>query len=120
MILSKKPHKTKKFKEYTPSQVRKIHQLAREGHKTHTIAVSMDLDEETLEANFGDRMRQLRVEGKIALKRAQIAKAVDGTKDSTMLIWLGKNELEQTDKQTVEHTGNLVINLVNYAKDDTP
>lgn len=37
--------------------------------------------------------------GKASLRRAQWQKAIDG--DSTMLIWLGKQLLDQADKKTV-------------------
>lgn len=38
--------------------------------------------------------------GKIALRRRQWQKAIDGN-DTTMMIWLGKQYLSQSDKQAV-------------------
>jgi hypothetical protein len=91
----------RKPKEFTPELIKQIDKLALEGHKTGTIAVALGLNEETLKAHYSERMAQKRVEGKILLKRWQIKKARTG--DSIMLIWLGKNELEQTDKQDLTH-----------------
>lgn len=91
-------------KIFTESQIEQIDILSREGHKTYTIAVALGLDEKTLRDHFSERMAKKRVEGKIALKKAQIEKAIEA-KDSTMLIWLGKNELEQKDKQDLNIGG---------------
>jgi len=44
------------------------------------------------------KLTKKRQEYKLALRRAQHAKAVEGN-DTTMQIWLGKNTLGQTDKQ---------------------
>jgi hypothetical protein len=101
-------------KTYTPAQLKEIDRLAKEGHKTGTIAVALGIDHETLEANFSQRMAQKRVEGKIKLKRAQIQKAI-GQKDSTMLVWLGKNELDQTDK--TKQTVNLADEFKDFIRE---
>lgn len=44
--------------------------------------------------------------GKISLRRKQMQKAMDG--DTTMLIHLGKQMLDQTDKKEVKHEHNLI------------
>lgn len=49
---------------------------------------------------FAEYFKQKRVIGKISLRRAQYKKALDG--DNTMLVWLGKQYLNQKDKQEVE------------------
>jgi len=48
-----------------------------------------------------------RDEGKASLRRAQWKSALGG--DRTMMIWLGKNHLGQTDRQAVEHSGGMSI-----------
>lgn len=53
---------------------------------------------------FAEAFEQKRGKGKIAIRRAQVQKALNG--DTTMLIWLGKNGLGQTDKQEVDHNLN--------------
>lgn len=45
--------------------------------------------------------------GLISLRRKQFQMAVDG--DKTMLVWLGKQYLDQRDKQSIEHAGELNI-----------
>ena len=51
--------------------------------------------------------------GKMSLRRRQYTQAMDG--NTTMLIWLGKNWLNQTD--AVEHSGSATFNL-KYNLDD--
>jgi hypothetical protein len=92
------------IKTYTKEQEEQIDALALDGHKTNTIAVMLNLDVKTLDKHYSRRMAQKRVEGKVALKRAQMSKAIND-KDSTMLVWLGKNELEQTDKHDLTTGG---------------
>jgi len=42
--------------------------------------------------------------GKASLRRTQWKAATGG--NSTMMVWLGKNVLGQTDKQEIEHNVN--------------
>lgn len=104
-------------KVFTKEQEQRIDELAFEGHKTGTIATLMEVDNQTLERNYGQRMTKKRIEGRRELKKAQREKAIV-QKDSTMLIWLGKNELEQTDKQNLDISGDLSINVVKYGEKD--
>lgn len=55
--------------------------------------------------NFADIYKQKSSLGKISLRRWQWRRAEDG--DKTMLIWLGKQELGQTDKVEQEITGQI-------------
>ena len=89
------------YKVFSSNHITVIDKLAYVGHKTVTIAVALGLNEETLKAHYSVRMAKKRVEGKIALKQLQLKAAKDG--NVTMLIWLGKNELGQTDKNDVTH-----------------
>lgn len=101
---------------YSPELLEKIDNLAKDNHKTGTIAVALGLDEQTLERKCGIRMRQKRVEGKIELKRKQIEKAKAG--DVTMLIWMGKNDLEQTDKQEISGNDEKPLRIVEHLESD--
>ena len=56
--------------------------------------------ERTYHMSFSSIFEQKRGKGKISLRRRQFQKAMDG--DTTMLIWLGKNWLGQTDKKEWE------------------
>jgi hypothetical protein len=52
--------------------------------------------------NFADFYREHGAKGKISLRRLQFKAAEEG--NVPMLIWLGKNLLGQSDKQTVTST----------------
>jgi hypothetical protein len=54
--------------------------------------------------SFADYFKQKSAGGKMSLRRRQYSEAMEG--NTTMLVWLGKNWLDQTDKQEVkqEHT----------------
>ena len=48
--------------------------------------------------------------GRASLRRMQFKAAEGG--DKTMLVWLGKQYLGQRDKQDVEHTGPISVQIV--------
>lgn len=60
-------------------------------------------------ANFAEFRDENRAVGNVSLRRKQWQLAMNG--DKTMLIWLGKNLLGQTDKaeQVNEHRGSGVV-----------
>ena len=68
------------------------------------IASVLDIDYDTLQrackrdkgATFADYIAQKKLGGKASLRRNQWKLAQDG--NATMLIWLGKNVLDQKDK----------------------
>ena len=63
-------------------------------------------------ADFAEYMRQKREKGNNLLKAMQYRLAMDG--DRGMLIWLGKNRLDQSDKKEIkqQNTGSLInINM---------
>ena len=63
------------------------------------IATVMGCSEKTIYDNYGDSVAQGRAMGKVSLRRKQWDVANEG--NPTMLVWLGKNWLDQTDaKQT--------------------
>ena len=88
-------------KKFTAAQKKKIEELAFRGLKSNAIATYMAIDENTLERHFGELCRKKRIDRKLWLLDLQNNKANDS--DTTMLIWLGKNVLEQTDKQETTH-----------------
>lgn len=69
-----------------------------------------EMDHKTLDRNIKERgeegfshlYKKHQDEGKASLRRAQWKAAQDG--NPTMLVWLGKQMLGQTDKQAIEHT----------------
>ena len=81
----------------------KVGGLAFDGCKNSEIAFILGCDDQTLTNNYSRILNKKRAERKAALRKKQTTQALHG--DTTMLIWLGKNELEQMDKQAVEHSG---------------
>lgn len=63
--------------------------------------------------SFAEYFAQRSSHGKKSLRRRQYTMAMEG--NPTMLIWIGKNWLKQTD--AVEHSGNVNFKL-NYNLDD--
>jgi hypothetical protein len=75
------------------------------------IASFSDIDYDTLQRavkrefnmSFADYFKKHSANGKISLRRKQYEVATSG--NVPMLIWLGKQYLDQKDKQSNEHTG---------------
>ena len=65
---------------------------------------------------FSDYYKKHSSKGKVSLRRKQFEVAHSG--NVTMLIWLGKQHLGQTDKveQTVEQDSEITINVVRVGK----
>lgn len=90
------------------------------------IASLMDMDYDTLNAriyekfgyHFSDYIKTLSASGKASLRRLQWKAAEGG--NTTMLVWLGKQHLGQSDKQ--ELTGGngqpLMPPVIQFIKDD--
>lgn len=88
-----------------------------------------DCDDKTLEKwckktyrmNFSEVFRIKKGNGKISLRRKQFEVALSG--NPTMLIWLGRNMLNQTDKIDIavdtKKDGKLA-DLINGLKEDDP
>lgn len=55
--------------------------------------------------SFSEYFAQKRGKGKISLRRKQMELALAG--DKVMLIWLGKQYLDQVDKQDLRHSGDI-------------
>ena len=80
------------------------------------IASFNDVDYDTINARckddkkmgFSDYSKQKRFGGKPSLRRAQWMLAVED-KNPTMLIWLGKQMLEQRDKQDLDLTASFSV-----------
>lgn len=75
-----------------------VYKLAAIGTNDRDIARWFEMNEDTLRNNFSDIMQKGREDLKQALRQAQIKVALGG--NATMLIWLGKNMLGQSDNPT--------------------
>ena len=80
-------------KTIVPSE--EVYKLAQIGCKNQEIADWFGIDENTLSYNFSEDITKGRENLKQSLRRAQLKLALSG--NATMLIWLGKNMLGQSD-----------------------
>lgn len=86
-----------------------------------------DCSEDTIERHvkkhsgmrYADYFKLKRGKGRISLRRRQFEAAMSG--DKTMLIWLGKQYLGQTDKQDVEFSSpsEIKVNITKYVPPGT-
>lgn len=76
----------------TPNEVE---QLAKYGMTDREIADFLGIKEDTLRYNFAEHLLKGKIELKRTLRMTQIKVALSG--NVTMLIWLGKNILGQSD-----------------------
>lgn len=81
---------------FTEKEIKEMERYALEGCQTNTIAKLMEIPVQTLEDNFRDKLEKKRCERKLKLREQQNAAAEAG--NPALLIFLGKNYLEQTDK----------------------
>ena len=84
------------------------------------LNVSYDTLERRVKEKFGvsfaDYFEEKRGKGRVSLRRMQWKKAEKG--DTTMLIWLGKQYLKQTDKQEVDQTGQMGLVVLDDLSDE--
>ncbi len=92
---------------FTQVQIKQMTQLALNGCQNNTIATIMDIPKETLVVNFGQLLTKKRCERKNNLRKMQNTAAKKG--NPALLIFLGKNELGQADKQDIAITGELTL-----------
>jgi len=74
---------------------KEVEKLASIGMKNSEIAEFLDIDDSTLGYNFKQQLTKGRHNLKVSLRRAQLSLALSG--NATLLIWLGKNILGQSD-----------------------
>lgn len=86
-------------RKFTDAQIKRMGDLALEGCQNNTIATLMDIPKETLVVNFGQLLTKKRCQRKLNLRRWQNKSAKSGI--PSLLIFLGKNDLGQADKQEV-------------------
>ena len=83
------------------------------GIHSHTLYKRCLIDHKI---SFSDYLQQKREKGNTMLKKKQFDQAMEG--DRGMLIWLGKNRLDQSDKKEVKHDGKeTIIQLVHKDAD---
>lgn len=86
-----------------------VYELSKIQCTTAEMAAVLDCSPDTLERRFAAIMKRGREEGKKSLKRKQYEVAMGG--NVTMLIWLGKQLLDQREKveQRTEFSGQVKV-----------
>lgn len=100
----------------------KVDQLLIAGCKGTEIAAHFGIHPDTLYLRcehekkmcFSVYLQEKRAIGDTMLRAAQFDEAVR-KRDRGMLVWLGKNRLEQSDKEEVRHKGNIPVEVVNFS-----
>jgi hypothetical protein len=90
--------------QFTKEQLDEIDLHATHQCKDNLIAVKMGIDSETFKRHFEERCRLKRAEGK-----AEKLKQQYNDTTPTMLIWFGKQHLEQIDKQDLNVQGTITL-----------
>ena len=93
--------------EFTREQVAKIERAAFCQSKDTTIAIALGISQDVFKRNFQALCEQKRAEGKLWLQQKQYTQA--SKNNTALLCFLGKNYLEQADKQEI--LGSQVINV---------
>ena len=96
-------------KTFTDKDMQSIEEMALNNCHLDTIAMALDIAKTTMVRRFGTLIKRKRAEGRIRLRGYQNKLAEN---NSQMAIFLGKNELDQTDRQEILQTGQgLTINV---------
>ena len=82
---------------------KRVDELASIGMKTRDIAILTGMAEKAVERRFASSLSKRRVERRAELLRKQWDVGLKG--DKTLLIWLGKNYGEQSDRADVTSGG---------------
>ena len=78
-----------------------VEKLAGYGCTNIEIADFFGCSSDLIEKSYSEFLTKGRANLKKRLRKAQLDAALSG--NSTMLVWLGKQMLDQTDKQEIEH-----------------
>lgn len=87
----------------------RVEELIRDGASINEIGHLLNVDDATITRRCRKLIDKVRAERRVALRKLQWASAASG--NAALLIWLGKNELGQSDQVTA--TINRIV--VEYA-----
>ncbi len=96
---------------YTTAQIKQMQELAFEGCQNNTIARIMGINEDTMLRYVKEKLQQKRAERRQWLRSKQ-NKAINAG-NPALLIFVGKNELDQADKKDLKLSGDLTVNITN-------
>lgn len=83
---------------FSEEEEQKIEEYALNNCHIDTIALALNIAKNTLIRRYGTFIKKKRAEGRVRLRGFQVSLAPS---NPAMAIFLGKNELGQTDKQTI-------------------
>lgn len=101
--------------EFLVEQKEPVYKMAQLGCTSKEIAHILNVPVERLNYHFGKPLQDGRSHLRRALRKAQLESAIND-RNTTMLIWLGKNYLGQKEpKHEVDHGGSITIEKVMYS-----
>ncbi len=103
-----KPKLGRPLQTFTKAQINKIGGLAFKGCQNTTISHIIGCDKNTLKKYLSQLLTKKRAERKAWLREVQ-AKRAEKDASSAMVIFLGKNELGQADKQEHVLSGEIQL-----------
>ena len=89
--------------------VRQVETLAQIGCTLEEIAAVVGCSADTLQRRFAVVIKKGRLSLNMSVRRMQYERAAKGS--DTMLIWLGKQYLNQKNFHAVDHTGAIDLNI---------
>ncbi len=101
----------RKKNKYTDEQIEQIDKYALINCKDNQIATLLSIPSETFKRHFGERCKQKRAEGQAFKLEQQY-----NDKTPTMLIWWGKQHLEQSDRRELTGLGGGPIEIVSFKR----
>jgi hypothetical protein len=105
-------------REFVEKNKNKVYKLAQLGCTQKEIGYTLNCSVSVIKDHFIDEFRSGQANLKSSIRKAQIESAVR-EKNSSLLIWLGKNLLDQKEpRQEMNHSGDLTINRVVFSKND--
>lgn len=86
-------------RQFSDEIIQEIETMALNNCHFDTIAIALEIPLTSLKRRFGRFIRQKRAEGRVKLRANQVKLSVN---HPAMAIFLGKNELNQVDKQIIQ------------------
>ena len=107
--------------DITPEAVEKLSalQCTDEELAAYFNVTTRTIEKYRLKPEFKEAMERGKAQGRLSLRRAQFRAAVDNN-NPAMLIWMGKQILDQRDKQLVDNniTGTMTQTTVTLTADE--
>lgn len=94
----------------------RVAEMAYDGASNREIAAILGVTEDTIRKRFPAILTKQRARRRLDLRIAQRAAAING--NAALLIWLGKQELGQVDRQVTTHRDEATKQLVIPKRDE--